>query len=190
MGNVTRSLAQIERGLGRLQRQVVLDALRSGVSDVHTRSVLGSCGLASVSDVEELYAWRDGTDTSLGKPLDDLHFFPGFYLLSVEDAAANHQAFVIDPRWTQGWLPVFANGGGDFYVVDLGDRGGSVRHFRIDEAEHPVEFLSLAAMLQTIDAAFERGVFYVPTDDYLEMDDLEFGSLAAELNPQVAWRDE
>jgi len=62
-----------------------------------------------------------------------------------------------------------------------------VRHFRIEDSEHPVEFLTIRDMLTTIAAGFERGVFFVDDHGYLEMDDLAFGSLAAELNPRVPW---
>ena len=83
---------------------------------------------------------------------------------------------------------MFANGGGDFYLIDLGGTpDGLVRHFRIEEAEHPVEFRSIREMTATLAAAFEEGVFFLDADGYLEMDDLRFASLAAERNPAVAW---
>ena len=66
---------------------------------------------------------------------------PGFYLLSHEEAGWNFDAFVKDPRWDAAWLPLLGDGGGDFLAVDCsrGETSGSVVHFRIDEAEHPVE---------------------------------------------------
>jgi hypothetical protein len=78
-----------------------------------------------------------------------------------------------------------------FYVVDLGPTGaGAVRHFWIDEAEHPVEYSSLGAMMATLAQGYERGIFSVDPDGYLEMDDLVFGGLTSELNPDVAyWRE-
>jgi len=137
--------------------------------------------------MDALYGWKDGTQT-VGVKLDDIQIFPGFYLLSLEDAIANYRAFVADSRWSPGWLPLFANGGGDFYLVDLGgEPSGLVRHFRIDEPEHPVEFLSLPDMTSTLAAAFEQGVIFVDLNGYLEMHDLRFASLAAELNPGVPW---
>lgn len=187
MSDLVEALAGIERGLDRLGRHALLRALRPGVSVGQTRDLLSSSGLPSSAQVETVYEWRDGTDTSVGS-LDDIHMFPGFYLLSAEDAVANYRAFVADPRWSPGWLPLFANGGGDFYVVDLsGDVPGSVRHFRIDESEHPLEFESLTAMLSTVAAGFDRSVFFVDSNGYLEMHDLAFASLAAELNPRVPW---
>jgi hypothetical protein len=85
-------------------------------------------------------------------------------------------------------LPLFANGGGDFYVTDVsGEPAGVVRHFRIEESEHPVEFLTIGSMLATVAAGFERAIFFVDADGYLEMDDLAYADLAAQLNPGVPW---
>jgi hypothetical protein len=138
--------------------------------------------------LEALYGWKNGISIACSAVLGDIYFFPGFYLLSIEDAVVNYQAFVTDARWTVGWLPLFADGGGDFYVLDLGwPGGGGVRHFWIDESEHPIEFRSLQALFVTLAAGFDRGIFFVNPRGYLDMDDLVFGGLAAELNPDVDW---
>ena len=180
------ALADIQAHLERLGRRVTLGALRVGLDAQLTRSRLHEVGLPSPAPVEQLYAWRDGTETKGAASLDDLHFFPGFYLLSLDDAIANYRAFVTDTRWSPGWLPIFANGGGDFYVIDLrGDMPPGIRHFRIEESEHPVEFMSLADMLKTLAAAYERGVFFVDANGYLETDDAAFAEVAATLNPGV-----
>jgi len=93
-----------------------------------------------------------------------------------------------DRRWQVGWLPILANGGGDFYLVDLRPPvPGSIRHFRLEEQEHPVEFASLAAFFGTVAAAFERGVIYIDSNGYLEMNDMQFAELAGAMNPDVAW---
>lgn len=185
--NISATLGSIEASLRHLERDVLLQSLQAGLSADVVRSSLGAIGLTSTVEVEALYMWKNGTST-LNVTLDDIHLFPGFYMLSIEDAITNYRAFVGDPRWRKGWLPLFANGGGDFYVVDLGSASaGQVRHFRIDESEHPVEFGSLGAMLTTLAAAFARSIFFVDSSGYLEMDDLVFGELAAELNNDVEW---
>ena len=188
MDDLARALSQIEASLQGLERDVLAGALRPGLPGEAVRSALGSVGLAVNSELEQLYDWHGGTSTAGIAAVDDIHLFPGFYLLSIEDAIANYRAFVTDERWTPGWLPIFANGGGDFYVADLGSAAGSpVCRFRIDEVEHPIEFPSLGAMVSTLAQAFEREIFFVDQHGYLDMDDLIFGSLAAKLNPDVAW---
>lgn len=185
--DLSSPLASIEAAVQRLDRSVLLRSLQSGLPASTVQGVFGGVGLVAPPALVALYGWRDGTATA-GAILDDIHLFPGFYLLSAEDAVANYQAFVTDSRWRTGWLPIFANGGGDFYVLDLSSPAASpVRHFRIEESEHPIEFSSLGAMLVTLAQAFERGVFFVDSDGYLEMNDLTFGSVAAEMNPAVEW---
>jgi len=187
MSDIEEALSRIRAGLVRLGRRVTLEALQPGLTSAQTGLLLKAAGLPEDEHVEVLYAWRDGTRTA-GLTLDDIQIFPGFYLLSLQDAIANYRAFLPDPRWSPGWLPLFANGGGDFYLVDLGDQSsGSVRHFRIDESEHPIEYRSLVDMVATLAAGFDRGVFFVDKDGYLEMDDLRFAAVAAELNPNVPW---
>ncbi|HEY0693981.1 MAG TPA: SMI1/KNR4 family protein [Kribbella sp.] len=189
--DISVSLATIESALRRLGREALLQSLQSGLPADAVRSALDSTGLPSTSELEEVYAWRNGTASDSPASLDDIQLFPGFHLLSLEDAVTNYRTFVTGERWTPRWLPVFANGGGDFYVVDLSPTGaGAVRHFWIDEAEHPIEFSSLSAMMATLAQGFARGIFTVDPDGYLEMDDLVFGELATETNPDVAyWRE-
>jgi len=186
--NLSDSLAIIETALRNLGRDALMTSLRSGLSADAVRSKLDSAGLPTTLELETLYGWRNGAASDTAASLDDIHLFPGFYLLSLEDALTNYRAFVGDQRWASGWLPVLANGGGDFYVVDLGQAAaGAVRHFRIDEAEHPIEFSSLSAMTATVAQGFERGIFSVDPSGYLEMDDLVFGDLATAMNPDVTY---
>ncbi len=188
MDDLEHSLAQIEAELKRLGRDFLVHLLKPGIPGEEVRSLLGSVGFTENSELLELYGWHNGTSTAGVAAVGDIQLFPGFYLLSVEDAIVNYRTFVTDARWVPGWLPIFGNGGGDFYIVDLSSAvGDPVHHFRIEESEHPIEFSSLSAMLSTLAQAFKRGIFFVDPSGYLEMDDFAFGSLAAELNPDVAW---
>ena len=122
-------LATIETALQRLDRQALLRSLQAGLSAEDVRSSIGAVALPSSPVLEALYGWRNGTSTTGDVTLDDIHILPGFYLLSIEDAIASYRAFVTDSRWRPGWLPLFANGGGDFYVLDLSSPAASpIRH--------------------------------------------------------------
>lgn len=189
--DLSKSLATIESALRRLRREALLQSLQHGLEAGAVRSTLESVGLSSTPELEAVYGWRNGTAPGSPASLDDVQLFPGFHMLSLEDAVTNYRAFVTDRRWTSGWLPLFANGGGDFYVLDLSPPGArQMRRFWIDEAEHPIEFSSLSAMMATLAQGFERGIFYVDPSGYLEMDDLVFGGLATEMNPGIAyWRE-
>ncbi len=179
------SLASIEAALGRLDRKVLLDSLQEGVPPEVVRSELTQVGLGSSPELEALYGWRNGTVTD-GVKLGEIDIFPGFYLLSLEDAILNYRTFVGDMRWQVGWLPLFADGGGDFYIIDLGmESGRPVRGFWIEWGEHSVEFSSLNMMLRTVAMGFARGVLFLDSNGYLSMDFHEFEVLASEVDPGV-----
>lgn len=186
--DISSPLEFIEKALQRLGRRVLLESLQEGLLAEEVRSSLAAVGLPPTPALEALYGWRNGTSTVGVAAVDDIHLFPGFYLLSLEDAVANYKVFTTEGQWMAGWLPLFANGGGDFYVLDLSRPAASpVRHFRIAESEHPIEFGSLDGLFVTLATAFDRGIFFVDPGGYLEMDDLVFGGIAAELNPDVDW---
>lgn len=188
MNQFATSLESIESGLLALGRQSAVAALAAGLNARQVHELLASEGLAAPDEFAELYGWHNGMTISDTSVLDDVQLFPGFYFLSLEDAFANLRAFRSDGRWHAKWLPVFANGGGDFYVVDLSQAdAGPVRHFRIEYSVHPVEFNSLSSMFATINKAIEQGIVCVDEAGYLEMDDFAFGRIASDLNPGVEW---
>ena len=187
MSVLGQCLTRIEAGLGGLGRLGLLAALAPGLTERTVRDQLAAVGLVATNELVELYGWHNGTRFAPETMLDDVHMFPGSYLLALEDSLANLLAFRPDSRWDSSWLPVFANGGGDFYISDLGQSAGPIRHFRIEETEHPVEFSSVGSMMATIEAAMERNVIFVEEGGYLEMDDHAFGDVAAEMSPDVEW---
>ena len=185
---LTESLAAIDRGLTVLGRSALISSWRPGQSPARVRDLLARRGMKSVGELEGAFAWHDGIDFPPDVPADDFHVFPGFYMLSLDDAVASYDTYVSERRWNPGGLPLFATGGGDFYVVDLSEfERGSVRHFRIEESEHPVEFATVSAFFATLAAAFKEGLFFLDSTGYLEMDDPTFGELAARLNPGISW---
>src|SRR4051812_5140596 len=167
---MSEMLNAICAGLNRLRRTTTVDRLRPGIPASRFGAVLEELGLRPPPDLASVYEWHDGTDATAGALLDDLHLFPGFYFLTLNDAVANYRSFRDDKRWDTSWFPVFANGGGDFLVVvcKAGHRDwGKIVHFRIDESDHPVEFSSTEALLTTVAAAYKDGVYYVDARGYL-----------------------
>lgn len=187
MNNIAESLSSVELALSRLHRQELLDALQPGLpaEDVHRE--LTNVGLTGTPALESLYGWHNGT-AAWADDLDSIHVFPGYYMPPLDEAIANYHTFKDDARWSAGWLPIFADGGGDFYVIDLRDAAASIRGFRIDESEHPVEFETLDDMLRTIATAFDEGIYFLDRENgYLDADDLAFAELAARLNSRVPY---
>ena len=184
------ALKSIDSALERLGRKRTLALLRKGVPTTVSQGRFDGLHLPIPTELLEIYEWHDGIDATTGAPLDDLHLFPGFYLLSASDASTNYLAFREDRRWNAAWLPVFANGGGDFYAVVCRDKHGDwgqVVHFRIDEVNHPSEFSSLNAFLGTIAAAYRTGVFFVDEHGYLEMADGAWIELASRMNQDMEY---
>jgi cell wall assembly regulator SMI1 len=186
VGPMPSDLEAIERSLTLLRRPVV-QLLLPGQSAGVVVETLRAVGLETPAGLSALYAWHDGTANPPGVPADDLHVTPGFYFDSLGTAVTNLLSFRSDDRWPSTWLPVLANGGGDFMAVDCATAGGRVHHFRIDEVDQPMEFETTADWIATVRAAFEQGVYYVDERGYLEMNDSTFARLAADLNPLVPW---
>lgn len=184
--NMKDSLARIELALKDLQRDVLLETLQPGIDEHAVRDAVSKAGLSSISEIELLYGWHDGVDPNSQVMLDDIQMFPGFHMLSMDEAIETYSALKSDARWKRGWFPVFADGGGDFYVVDLrGTQLGSVRLFWSDELDHPIEFNALSDMMRTLAQGFTRGVFYIDSRGYLEMNDEIFDRLVKEMNPDI-----
>lgn len=91
--NLSESLVAIEAALRNLGRDALMQSLQSGLSADAVRSKLDSAGLLSTPELETLYGWRNGTVSDTAASLDDIHLFPGFYMLSLEDAVTNYRAF-------------------------------------------------------------------------------------------------
>lgn len=181
-------LRSIEASLNALRRHDLLRLLQPPLSGEVVDARLREHQLDLSDDVRELFAWKDGTETAEVQRLDTIYLFPGFYFLSLKAALASYRALVSDRRWGHDWFPLFADGGGDFYFIDLATSArGAVRRFRLEEDHHPVEFSSLGSMVTTLAEAYDEGVIYVDDEHYLEWDRSAFTILAARHNPSVGW---
>lgn len=186
---IDQSLAAIEASLRRLGRTQLLDALAPGIPARVVSERLAQFALTSTPDLDALYEWHNGCDPDACSTLGQLWMFPIYYLLSLDESAATYSALCESGRWQSNWWPVFADGGGDFYVANLNDCSNSqVYHFHNEYMECPIEFDSLSAMMATIAAAFKQGIYYATsqTEPIIEIAG-EFDRLAAEMNPTVAW---
>lgn len=187
MGTITSELGAILAHLVRLHRPVVR-FLKPGLSESRIPEILGDLEIAVPLELREMYSCRDGILIPKGHILDDLHFFPGFYWLSLEDAVTTYKSLHGDRRWHSSWFPVFANGGGDFYAVVCTPTpvdSGEVVGFILGESDHPVEFRDLTAMLRTVRACFDEKVFFLSAEGYLEADDMAQARVARRFNPDL-----
>ena len=184
------ALASIHASLQNLHRVSLLRLLAPGVPETVTRDKLVSFGLQSNAEIETLYRWHNGTGYDPQLTLADYWMFPFFYFLSLDDAIQEYEALRVIDRWHTGWLPIFADGGGDYLVINaaMGESDRGVYHFRNDYTEYPLEYASLTDCCLTVAAAFQRGVFYVNAEHpEIQIDFPRFYELGATMNPSVSW---
>ena len=184
---IQESLDSIISHLSLLDRPVV-QRFQNGLGAQALEGHFEKLPIELPQEIRELYLGMNGTKINKGDVLDDLHFFPGFYLLSFEDAVNSYNAFKDDTRWRSSWFPLFANGGGDFYAVSC-ESGvtlqGEIIGFMLGKPDQVAEFESLSSLLATMEACYAEGIFYASAEGYLEADDLKQAEVAKRFNPHL-----
>ena len=170
--------------LARLDRPVV-KRRRPGLSADDIEIQLLSLGLAPLPDLVAFYAHCDGTEVNEGDILDDFHFFPGYYWMNFAEALAECAALRAFEPWQPSWLPVFTNGGGDFYSVCCDANApdfGAVVFYMLGQGEQSLEYHDLSTMMTALEHAFAEGAIYVE-NRFLEMDGGRLREIARQLQP-------
>lgn len=188
---VREHLGEIDDQLRAKGANLAIDRLAHGLPVEVVRRKLSQQNLVSGEDVEAWWGWRDGLPEGVPEPMGQVWLLPGFYKLMLDEALEILSAGRDDERWDSTWLPLMADGGGRYLVLEAGAASGArrVRLFRNEEWEQPVAFESLGSMLSTLCVALQRGVVTVDGAGSIDMEDAEFSALAAEMNPSVAiWR--
>ena len=57
-------------------------------------------------DLRALYTWRNGSKDSEGITLGELAFFPGFYLMSLEESIQTYMELRARDVWNRFWFPI------------------------------------------------------------------------------------
>lgn len=170
---------------------VVADRRRAGLSSERIEAVIRKLGLNVPNGLMELYTACDGTSTSEGETLGAIQIFPGFYWMDLEDAATVYEAVSQSDEWNPAWLPIFANGGGDFYAVICDSNSpyfGEVVGFVLGESEQISEFQNLFSLFETIIRSFENGVFFF-SEDRLQADYSAMRAIARQTQPSFVEHD-
>jgi len=184
---MAESTALIDRCLQQL-RVPAAQLLNPGLPSAKFEVALASRGLTAGPDLVALYGWHDGTKVGAGAILNDLHLVPGFYFLSLEEALEIHRQFVDEFQVNPLWFPIMADGSSGYSFVDCSqEEKQPVRHFTFEDENHEVEFASIGDMLATIAEAYDRGIFFVGQDGWLDMDWDAYWTLAANCNPRASY---
>lgn len=183
----THLRALIDRIFDHLRQcgSAVADRRRAGLSAEYIQAAIQKFGLQVPNDLLGLYTYCDGTSTSEGDVLGDIQFFPGFYWMDLEDALDSYEAVSKSEEWNRAWVPIFANGGGDFYAVVCDDTSpyfGEIVGFVLGEPGQIVEFKNVVSMLRTVDRSFSKGAFFT-SEGRLKADYPKMRAIARETQP-------
>ena len=162
------------------------DDLNPGLSSQKIQELFEEIPLQPNQDLHALYAWRNGSKNSEGVTLGELAFFPGFYLMSLEESIQTYMELRARDVWNKFWFPIFASGGGDFYAMILAPEAqGQILGFYVFEEEAQVEYRSLKSMLTTFKVCYDQGIIFRNDGGYLDMDYRKHAEVAHEINPDV-----
>ena len=185
MEMITQLLNEIEKCLQQLDHSCV-DHLNPGISSQQIQELFEAIPLQPTQDLRALYTWRNGSKDSEGITLGELAFFPGFYLMSLEESIQTYLELRERDAWGKSWFPIFASGGGGFYAMNLAPEGqGQILGFYVFEEEAQVEYRSLKSMLATLKACYEQGIIFRNEQGYLDMDYRKHAEIAHDINPEV-----
>ena len=185
METITQLLNEIEKSLQQLDHPCV-DHLNPGITFQKIQELFEKIPLQPNQDLHALYVWRNGSKDSDGITLGELAFFPGFYLMSLEESIQVYLELIETDTWEKSWFPIFASGGGDFYAMILAPEAqGQILGFYVFEEEAQVEYRSLKSMLTTFKVCYEQGVIFRNEQGYLDMDYRKHAEIAHEMNPDV-----
>lgn len=185
METITQLLNEIEKSLQQLDHSCV-DHLNQGISSQQIQELFEEIPLQQTQDLRALYTWRNGSKDCEGVTLGELAFFPGFYLMSLEESIQTYLELRETDAWDKSWFPIFASGGGDFYAMNLAPEAqGQILGFYVFEEEAQVEYRSLKSMLATLKACYEQGIIFRNEQGYLDMDYRKHAEIAHDINPEV-----
>ena len=185
MEMITQLLNEIEKSLQQLDHSC-LDHLNPGISSQKIQELFEEIPLQPTQDLRTLYTWRNGSKDSEEITLGELAFFPGFYLMSLEESIQTYLELRAREAWDKSWFPIFASGGGDFYAMILAPEAqGQILGFYVYEEEPQVEYQSLESMLQTFKECYKQGIIFQNEQGYLDMDYRKHAEIAHEINPDV-----
>ena len=185
MEMLSQLLNEIEKSLQQLDHSCV-EHLNSGITSLKIQELFEEIPLQPNQDLRALYTWRNGSEDSEEITLGELAFFPGFYLMSLEESIQTYLELRERNGWDKFWFPIFASGGGDFYAMNLAPESqGQILGFYVFEEEAQVEYRSLKSMLTALKNCYEQGIIFRNEQGYLDMDYREHAEIAHDINPDL-----
>lgn len=138
------------------------------------------------ADVVQLYMWHNGTRVSQEYVLNEHYFTPGYYLLSLDDALDAYHSCIANTDWQKCWFPILTSGGGDFYGVDHAQQGRVIHYFR-DYPNHPVHYLNITTLMQTVAECYESGAYSLDDRGFFLVNTDAERKIASQFNPGLCY---
>jgi hypothetical protein len=184
-------ILQYQKELGHVAANMLSPGLREG----HIRDLAKLYDLHFPEELVSLYQWRNGLDFRISSrevlPMGKIAFFPGYCLLSIEDAVNCYNRFKLQKEdWNADWFPIFWNSGGCVFAIncnpDSADKGKIIEYGSI-YFDTDILYHSLSDMFFTLCENYRVGGFFMDVETGLSCDDDIFCMLAKDLNPDVIY---
>lgn len=165
-------IEEIKNNLEKLNRPSA-KLLQKGIDRNEIEKKVNSLDLVLPSEFYTFFSLIDGINEKEKVKLGEIDFFPGYYLMSLNECISNYNLFKNDERWKKSWFPIFANGGGDFYCIvcpNTPAEKAPIVDYLLEEDDHIIVHSSLYNMLKTILDCYNEKVYYIDQEGYLEVD--------------------
>jgi hypothetical protein len=186
MNSISNLCEEIVARHAQLGRAMV-SLLRPGLSADEQRERLREARIVLPRSAMELFCWRDGIAR---KSCDGgRHFFPDCDFKELAQCLLTYgtQRVIRRTEWPRWLFPVFRCDSMDIYAIECASvitDDAPIWYFDNIQACVPAPaFDSLARMLETLVVCFDRKIFFLGDERYLDLDDRAFWQLAGEMNP-------
>ena len=171
--------------------------LATGMSQAEIGARVESLPLRLADEVHDYFAWRDGLRTTRDA---DYELFPGFTVLSLEEARADYRMLVdtanqvaqqtgvpASSLWNERWFPLFRDAGGDYHVTLADARPAPTAPIYAVVREDPesayLAYDNLTSLIQTVAACFQAGAF-MAVGEIIEEDRSRAAAIVRAHNPE------
>lgn len=172
--------------------------LAAGIDRAEIDARLGGLSLRLADEVYDYFGWRDGLRTTRDA---DYELFPGFTVLSFEEALADYRMLVdaaarvaeqagvpAGSLWNERWFPLFRDAGGDYHVILTDTRPAPTAPIYMVVREDPeaayLAYDSLTSLIQTVTDCFAAGAFRAVEGGIVEEDRPRAATIVRAHNPE------
>lgn len=162
-----------------------------GGDETQVRRSLAEVGF-EYPELVAFYVWRNGVNDSLKLPKGKICIFPGYYMLSLDEALNWYRKKHESGPFNSNYFLLFCADGYDFYhfsreeksfeIIGMLEEIKGSRKFFIAP-----EFSSFEKMLRTFIDAVKEGGIVINRKGYLDYRDEEFSAVARRHNPNLAY---